>query len=382
MPNTLVPSIASFVSLCSWVRRALVAVALSAILGACAHAPTHNEDDPVLVSFATVGDSRAEAGAPELSPQDERWLQNTPTLHRILSGITSQSPNLLFFNGDMIMGYTPDPRTMDRQYAFWRGIMARFMEDGTYVVPVPGNHEVQRADFKGAAKLARPENEALWRDNMGDLILDTARFQRVVGAAPTAFDPANHPAKDDLDHIASDQTRLSYSFDVRGTHFIIINTDPVGNDSHAPVHWLADDLAAAQARGNRRFFVFGHKPAYTYKFKGGDAIDGFDANPENQQAFWDLMERYNAVYFCGHQHIFHMEQPRLAQGGHAWQVMIGSGGSPFSAKTPTGNPLDRMYAWAQVQVRRSGRVDITAWGFDDKLGPTRVLQKVVVNLSE
>jgi hypothetical protein len=65
--------------------------------------------------------------------------------------------------------------------------------------------------------------------------------------------------------------------------------------------------------------------------------------------------------------------------GAAWQVLVGSGGSPFDAKPgeATQNPAtDRTYAWATVTVRRSGKVDLTAYGFSDAYGPTRELRRV------
>ena len=150
--------------------------------------------DPVVLRFSTVGDSRqdpkeADASMLPLSAQDKIWLQNTKAWSRIMRGIEGQQSKLLFFNGDMIMGYglagpTPSNSVADvvgsdlmafyRQYGFWRGMVAPLMEAGTYVVPVPGNHEVQS---KPKGKTAQPENEAAWRANMGDLIIDTDRFQ-------------------------------------------------------------------------------------------------------------------------------------------------------------------------------------------------------------
>ena len=74
--------------------------------------------------------------------------------------------------------------THHKQYAFWRGMVADLMETGTYVVPVPGNHEVQ---CKRCSKTAQVQNENAWRDNMGDLILDPTRFNALLGKAPENF---------------------------------------------------------------------------------------------------------------------------------------------------------------------------------------------------
>ena len=104
--------------------------------------------------------------------------------------------------------------------------------------------------------------------------------------------------------------------------------------------------------------------------------------PYCRDTFWNVIEQYGATYFCGHEHIFNMIQPRVGQGGKAWQILVGSGGSPFEASPidTTINPsTDRTYAWATVNVYQSGKVRITAFGFDDHYGPTRILQAVIIH---
>lgn len=358
--------------------------------------------DPVILSFSTVGDSRQDPASPDpttvpLSGQDALWLQNTKAWSRIIRSVQTQRSNFLFFNGDMIMGYGnatvpannttvagiagSDLMKFYQQYAFWRGMVAPLMETGTYVVPVPGNHETQ---CKACGKKAQAVNEDAWRINMSDLILDDTRFLNLFGEQASNENTGNNGAYDNL---ATDQGKLSYSFDFRGAHFVVINTDPVGKDGHAPVNWLAADLAAAQARGTRHFFVFGHKPAYTYYYGANpnaplpDKPAGLDSDRASRDAFWNVIEQYGATYFCGHEHIFNMMQPRAAQGGKAWQVLVGSGGSPFEASPAdaTVSPgTDRDYAWATVKVYKSGKVKIKAYGFDDHFGPTHVIESVTL----
>ena len=356
--------------------------------------------DPVILRFSTVGDSRQDPAKPDpttlpLSGQDAIWLQNTEAFSRIMRSVQAEGSHFLFFNGDMIMGYgkasvPTDVTTVDaivksdlmqfyRQYAFWRGMVAPLMETGTYIVPVPGNHEVQS---KALGKKAQVENEKAWRANMGDLILDDTRLFDLLGK-PADFEAVGDN-RSPADGLTTDQSKLSYSFDFQGSHFVVINTDAVGRDSHAPVAWLASDLAAANERGAKHMFVFGHKPAFTYYYAAGlpATPSGLDIDPVSRDAFWNLMETYRATYFCGHEHIFNMAQPRRATGGKAWQVLVGSGGSPFEA-TPTDvtlNPqTDRTYAWATISIHRSGKVRLKAFGFSDQYGPTHVLQSVKLN---
>ena len=353
------------------------------------------EADPVVLKFSTVGDSRQDPVGFDptmgpLSEQDKIWLQNSKAFSRILRDIEGQKAKILFFNGDMIMGYgsagatagtsveevvKSDLMAFYRQYGFWRGMVAPTMESGTYIVPVPGNHEVQS---KPLGKKAIVENENAWRANMGDLIIDTARFKAIVGKDAQHINTKNNGA---LDGLTSDQTQLSYSFDVEDNHFAVVNTDPVGKDNIAPAAWFAKDFSEAKARGAKHFFAFGHKPAYTYYYGKGDkpapGIAGLDKFPENRDGMWNVIEQYSATYFCGHEHVFNMAQPK----GRAWQVLVGSGGSPWEA-TPGEDTLapdtDRAYAWATVSVRKSGKVDIDAYGFSADYGPTKLLKHVTL----
>ena len=369
---------------------------LTAAFATEAPAKPHGQDkDPVVLSFSTVGDSRQDPVAfdPSTGPltaQDKIWLQNSKAWSRIMQGVQAQKSKLLFFNGDMIMGYglagpTPSNSVADvvgsdlmafyRQYAFWRGMVAPLMESGTYVVPVAGNHEVQS---KASGKKSQVENENAWRANMGDLIIDTARFKTIVGQDATNINVQNQGG---VDGLKSDQGQLTYSFDVNDSHFSVVNTDAVGSDNFAPSEWLKRDLMAAQSRGAKHFFVFGHKPAFTYAYKkptpdNFEAV-GLDKYPEKRDAFWRVIEQYGATYFCGHEHEFNMMQPN----GAAWQVMVGSGGSPWDAQPgeATMNPAsDRAYAWATVSIHKSGKVDINAYGFSDSYGPNRLLKRVIL----
>lgn len=367
-----------------------------------------DERDGVILTFSTVGDSRQDPKNPDpttlpLSGQDKIWLQSNKAWSRIIRSVQKQRSDFLFFNGDMIMGYgkasvPANNGTVDgivesdlmqfyRQYGFWRGTVANLMETGTYVVPVAGNHETQCSDKVSttcgiAGKHAMVENEKAWRANMGDLILDDARFETLFGEKPSFENIANNGA---LDGLSTDQSKLSYSFDFRGSHFVVINTDPVGNDAHAPSKWLAGDLSAAAERGADHIFVFGHKPAFTYYYGDSPVLpsspSGLDqpALIPERDAFWDVIEKYRATYFCGHEHIFNLSQPRAENGGAAWQVLVGSGGSPFEASPGdvTINPdTDRDYAWATVKIYENGLVKITGYGFDDQFERTRVLGSI------
>jgi len=386
------------------------------------HASGRGTLDPVVLTFSTIGDSRQDpvhfdptqvdpkTGA--LRREDAHWLQNGRALTRILREISADHPQLLFFNGDMIMGYgragvppgwSEAPPTVAQieasdlvadiaQYAYWRGMIASVVEAGTYVVPVAGNHEIECNNAHQTdrfnqlpcdpGKRARVENEVAWAHNMGDLIVDEDRFESLFGERPTHVTHDIAP----MDGEGTDQGQLTYSFDFRGVHFALINTDPVGEgpegkglDSHAPTRWLEADLAAARARGLKHVFVFGHKPAYTYDTSGKGTVRdrGLDVDPAARDRFWSVIEAYGATYFCGHQHTYHVNRPQ----GRAYQVLVGSGGSPFDVapgESSAHPDTDRHYVWATVRIHRSGKVDLETTGFDDRFGKTRLISRTLL----
>jgi hypothetical protein len=456
--------------------------------------------DPVIFSFATVGDNRTDPkkpdpttfvansspatqnGGPSFSgsvlPQDQEYLQNSAAWDEIQQGILSQGANLLFFNGDMIYGYgrpimpsawsglpvtwkgaqsiTPDTIFEYLQYAYWRGTVSTMFNSGTYVVPVAGNHETQCSatanpysstspnpncsTIINGGKQAWADNENAFRANMGDLNMDlvnNVRFSAVSGVfatnvsgltAATAPGPSSTPCAvgttstsagtcyysagtiTNNGPITGTQQQLDYSFDVilpntsLMLHFAIINTDPSGADATAPSDWLAGDFAAAQARGAAgnangpltvKYFVFGHKAAFTYNYLanvagssvaigGNPGAGALDANPSTnpnyRNLFWHVIAQYNASYFCGHEHIPNVQQfadptPGTTITNMPYQVIVGSGGSPFDDTMGGSSPnytepseaaySDRYYAWALVQIHKSGAVTLNLTGFPD-----------------
>jgi hypothetical protein len=356
------------------VRLLLGAIALITLVPAAgAQAP-----DSVILTFAVTGDSRGDPKATDLSQQEKIWMQDTRSLSRIVHEIQAQKPQALFFTGDMIMGYSTNFAATEQQYAYWRGLMSAVPEAGIYLVPVAGNHEMQvkepNPDGGKALKIPERACENLWRQYMGDLILDTNRWQQDVGAPVENWDINHTPSIVGPDHIKSDQRQLTFSFDCQKIHFAVINTSAYEDDARAPVHWLADDFSRAKTRGDRNFFVFGHEMAFTYRFNDNVKADGLDKHPQSDTAFWNLIQDYHATYFCAHEHLYHGMQP---DGSGSWQIICGAAGAPFDAKPgESKNPDDRDFGWVLVKVHASGRVQMDAYGFDEHFGPTKLIQSI------
>lgn len=334
-----------------------------------------------LFSFVTVGDSRQDPKTSGVPAPDKRWLQNTAAIARIVKEAVAHRAQALFFNGDMIHGYQADAHVLGAQYAYWRGATSPLREGGVYLVPVPGNHETQietKLPDGTLSKLASPELEAIWRDNVGDLVFDTAIWQDLTGK-PAAFDPENRPVPGGEDAVGTDQKQLTYSFDSHGLHFVVLNTDAPGWDSHAPVAWLTKDLAAAKSRGVKKILVFGHKQVVGEEFPGAKK-DGLNANPAAADAFWSLIEKYEATYFCGHQHLYFSTQPHRERGGKAWQILVGSGGSPFSVPaTASKGAAHDQRSYAKVDVSADGALDVTVYSIGaDSREPQAVIDRIAV----
>jgi hypothetical protein len=177
---------------------------------------------------------------------------------------------------------------------------------------------------------------------VSDLVTNV-RFQTVSGvvaAAVSGLTATSAPAASaNNGPITGPQQELSYSFDIQTgaglLHFVVINTDPSGADMTAPTDWLSADLAAAQTRGAIKYFVFGHKPAFTYNYNqasgtGGGVVaaGGLDANANIalRNSFWSVITQYGATYFSGHEHIINISQnadPTGTYSGTPYQVIVG-----------------------------------------------------------
>src|SRR5262249_55424897 len=131
------------------------------------------------------------------------------------------------------------------------------------LIAIPGNHE-SLIGSKGD-QTSNPGAEGVWLSTMRDYIAGD-----------------NGPNVGGPDMLQSDQSQLTYSFRFRNTHFVVVNTDPLGAVATVPVHWLQDDLKAATDEPSvKHIFVLGHKPAFVPDI----AISGeqsLDINPGNR----------------------------------------------------------------------------------------------------
>ncbi len=326
VPNRLVAAVAVIVA---------AAVAIS-----CGSDSTGPMVDPngVALSFVVLGCNRV--AAPESLGVVS--TANVAELNRTFADVAaiSPKPNFLFFDGDMVFGYTNDSTALDRELKGWISLYqaSPLPASGIELITVPGNHETDNL-----AKIAYPPGERVW-------LRDMAAYITRGGNGPGLGGP---------DALQTDQSRLSYSFDFKDTHFLALNTDPVGKDWHVPNAWVASDLAAARAKGAKHIFVVAHKPSYPYPTV---PTDGLVMDQAARDAFWtSLVNNQVEATFSAHNHVYYRSQPT----GKTWMIIAGNGGTPIDATADVTLPSTGTYfGYTLVTVLNNGRVFSKSYGRD------------------
>jgi hypothetical protein len=252
----------------------------------------------------------------------------------------------------MVMGYTNDNALLRTQLQAWVDLYKASPLFGTSVklVPIPGNHETQ-----DASKHTTAAGEQAWLDVMGPYLAGN-----------------NGELPGGVDMLATDQSRLSYSFDFRGTHFVVLDTDPQGRDWTVPVSWVSADVSAARMAGAKHILAIGHKPAYGWSGAPTDSLLGKGTTPTSfylglRDQFWSALEANQAeAMFAAHNHLWTKMRPNKT-----WQIIAGNGGSALEASVgtgtagPGGGPLYPAYfGFTVVNVAADGPVTLKSYGRD------------------
>ena len=283
-------------------------------------------------TFVIVGCNRAQkADLGASGPTTANLAQLDRTFAEIAA--LTPTPKLLFFTGDMVYGLQT-AATLQPELEAW---LAHYKASplpatGIELVAVTGNHEVQNKS--NGVETAYAAAETTWTTVMAAYIRGS-----------------NGPTAGGADQLQTDQSRLTYSFDYRGTHFVIIDTDPVGADGTVPATWIAADVAAAHAAGAAHIFAISHKPAYPSPL----SADGGLAVPANRDALWTALESGHAeAMLSAHNHLWFKTRPN-----RTWQIVAGNGGSLLESGV-TG--ADAYFGFTVVSV--GARVSVTSYGRD------------------
>jgi hypothetical protein len=264
-------------------------------------------------------------------------------------------PKYFFFTGDLVLAENPVPDTLSNQLSAWIQLYQAhpISSSGITMVCMPGNHEfLYSRDFAPYQEVPNPVAHDIWLTLMPDFIVGD-----------------NGPGIGGPDSLIKDESKLTYSIDYGGDHFILMNTDTWDQPGKVPVNWIVDDMTTwRKANPKGHIFLFGHKPAYDASgIAEGDSTDpgmGYPADGDQVQEIWTAMTTNKAeAMFSAHEHLFWAGQP-VATG--PWQIIAGNAGTSLQSGDYFGFTEVRVSSDGSLQALSHGRTvpnpDFGDWG--------------------
>jgi len=302
------------------------------------------------VSFAYFGCNRVSDKVEKAQAKENPSSANVSELLATFRDVSALKPKLLFALGDIVNGYADDDGThLRHQLQAWEKLVK--LDPAVGLVVAPGNHELNKKTKAGKfANLAADSVWAEWarRNN----------FDTFAGNGPT-------PENDPDDKLVDDQRRLSYSFTIGTTHFVVLNTDtrtsvkvPGSEETRVgwvPAAWLAADLARADKDPSvLDVFVLGHRNLVPPVNSSEDApIDPDCAKAMVQSVAASTKFR---GYLCSHVHAFDVAP---IPGTSAKQVVLGNGGSDLNKDW---KPNDSTwFGFAMFNVKADGQIEVQTY---------------------
>lgn len=321
---------------------------------ASSSASTGSGVDALASSFVYVGCNR-------LSKAD--WDQasnpssaNVAQLTRTFADITALTdvPEHFFLAGDLALGLDTNTAVLAGQLDAWAalygadtsGIAAKVP-----VIPLVGNHEMlAKVKVNGTkVELSNPGADDVWTS-----WVTGHGFAQQAGNGPTKASP-------NADALQDNQSKLTYSFDEGGIHYVVLNTDTWTSTPDATtgstqtgwiaMTWLAGDLAAAQASPSvQHIVVLGHKPIVS---PIAGAVKDDAINPAFTGPLETLLDQTAKVrgYFCAHAHLWDAQKLPGKRG--VYQIIAGNGGSALES-----NWAPAFYGFTEVRFYQSGKVGV------------------------
>ncbi len=241
-------------------------------------------------------------------------------------------PHYLFFAGDLVMGYT-DTIQLAKELTAWKIIFEQSTLSTTKIklVTIPGNHEMMGGKNKPSTEPA----ERTWIRVM----------QKYIAGK-------NGPKINEADELQTNQQKLTYSFDYLNTHFIILNTDPVGKEWRVPYKWIKKDLMALP-KNTKHIFAIGHKAAFPYQNE-----DGLNNFISDRDSFWNILEQSNCeAMLAAHNHVYFRHQPHTNK---TWQIIAGNGGSLLTEKIT--DEKEKFFGFTVVNIFKNDKVIVKSYG--------------------
>ncbi|MFI5263228.1 MAG: metallophosphoesterase family protein [Candidatus Kapaibacterium sp.] len=317
-----------------------MAFLLISVFWGCKESVPTTVSDPVVYSFVVVGCNRVDKK--DYDAFTNPSTANIVQLQRTFSEVAALSPkpDFFFFAGDMVLGYA-DSLSLALELASWKSLYesSPVKAAGIELVALPGNHESE--DWQ---KNATSQAEQIWLKSMDPYIQRGGNGPKANPKGP--------------DSLITDQSKLTYSFNFKDAHFVIISTDPAGRDWRPPSHWIADDVAAAHANPEiKHIFAISHKPGYAWDYDMKDRKnDGLDTFHTNRDIFWNAFEaNYVDAMISAHNHVYHAFQPN----NKTWMIVAGNGGSKLEKNI---DKKAEFYGFTLIQVLKSGTVIEKSYG--------------------
>jgi len=203
-------------------------------------------DSPTVFSFGVLGDTQ------QFDSKNE-----SGGLQKAVKNLSSANVEAVMTVGDLI-SKCDGGTACQSKYTDWKSVMSPIIGKTKEVM---GNHD----------RFGKEKADAKWQE---------------------AFDlPTNGP---------TGFSETTYSFDVKNSHFVVLNSE---NPSEGLINqvqrdWLETDLTSTTKDNT---FVFYHEPAWPVSSKIGESQD---RNPTDRDALWAIFKKHNVkAVFSGHEHI-------------------------------------------------------------------------------
>lgn len=302
------------------------------------------------ISFAYFGCNRVSDKVEKEQAADNPSSANVSELLATFRDVSALKPKLLFALGDIVNGYADDDGThLRHQLQAWEKLVK--LNPAVGLVVAPGNHELNKKTKAG--KFANLATDKVWTE-----WARKNNYDSFAGNGPT-------PANDPDDKLVDDQSRLTYSFTVGTTHFVVLNTDtrtsikmPGSEETRVgwvPAAWLAADLARAESDpAVLDVFVLGHRNLVPPVNSSEDAPIDPDCASTVVKAVAKAT-KFRA-YLCSHVHAFDVAP---IPGTSAKQVVLGNGGSDLNKDW---KPTDATwFGFALMNIKANGRIEVQTY---------------------
>jgi hypothetical protein len=324
--------------------------------------------DPIKLSFLFMGCNRIQHSDWKTIKDADPSSANLPQLQQSLQdmGQLQPPPPYLFFMGDLVVNLEDDDgKMLKMQLKAWTTLYnASPLAGKVTLIPLPGNHEMlkkvhENKDDKTKIEVPNPATDARWLKWLRD-----SKFDTFAKAANGPTDVSPNP-----DHLADDQSRMTYSFNIGDVHFIVINTDTlttqIDEQTHAPYtgwvpyHWIKQDVRSAQADPKvGAIFLIGHRPIIDHPQAEERTILNSEEHPlaDKLQTLFQANDKVRA-YLCAHEHLWGCT--RLDKAPRVWQVIAGNAGSQLNSQwNPPGGTF---FGFGQINVYASGKVGLVSY---------------------